>query len=185
MEIGVPDDLAYTNERHLAPFSVETVKSPRCFRFELMDPLTPPVDECIANEGGFRVYPGGDGTARYIGSVQQSWEPAYLRVSHHGREHHVQVKRSLFTDRIEVHTVLNCLSAESLIVQAGGFIFHSSYIECSGKDRPLRDRKVHPDRSLGETARREDPERRPLCRPGHPVRRAGLRHSLRKQLSIL
>ncbi|MBQ8800833.1 MAG: hypothetical protein IJZ52_00895 [Clostridium sp.] len=133
LELNIPDEFAYTNERHLAPFAVEHVESPHRFRFDVVDELTPPTGTCIANEGGFRVYADGTDMIRYIGSVQQSWEPAYLRVHHHGYDHQVQMKRSQYTDRIGVHTVLNCLSAEHLVARAGGFIFHSSYIERNGQ----------------------------------------------------
>lgn len=132
-EVDIPDDLIYTNERHLAPFAVDAVERPHRFRFEMVDELTAPADPCIFNEGGFRVYSDGNDTIRYIGSVQQGWEQAYLRVRHHGYEHRVQLKRSQYTDRIGVHTVLNCLSAEHLVARAGGFIFHSSYIERNGQ----------------------------------------------------
>ena len=132
LELNIPDEFAYTNERHLAPFAVEHVESPHRFRFDVVDELTPPTGTCIANEGGFRVYADGTDMIRYIGSVQQSWEPAYLRVCHRGQEHSVQLKRSQYTDRIGVHTVLNCLSAEHLVARAGGFIFHSSYIDRNG-----------------------------------------------------
>ena len=132
LELIIPDEFAYTNERYLAPFAVTNVESPHRFRFDVVDELTPPTGTCIANEGGFRVYADGEDTVRYIGSVQQSWEPAYLRVCHRGHEHSVQLKRSQYTDRIGVHTVLNCLSAEHLVARAGGFIFHSSYIDRNG-----------------------------------------------------
>ena len=133
LEIIIPDEFTYTNERYLAPFAVEHVESPHRFRFDVVDELTPTTGTCIANEGGFRVYADGADTIRYIGSVQQSWEPAYLRVCHRGHDHQVQMKRTQYTDRIGVHTVLNCLSAEHLVARAGGFIFHSSYIERNGQ----------------------------------------------------
>ena len=133
LALDIPDAIAYPNDRSLEPFRVEEVTRPHEFTFELVDALTPPCGLCIANTGGFWVYPDGTGTVRYIGSVQNGWEQAYLRVSHHGRKHHVQMKRSQYTERIGVHTVLSCLAAEHLVARNGGFIFHSSYIARNGK----------------------------------------------------
>lgn len=133
LELNIPDDLCYTEQRHLAPFVSGPAEGAHRFYFDLVDALTPPSGVCVANEGGFRVYADGEDRLRYIGSVRNDWEQAYLRVSHRGREHHVQMKRAQYTDRIGVHTVLNCLSAEHLVAQAGGFILHSSYIESEGK----------------------------------------------------
>lgn len=133
LAVSIPDDLMYSKDRALEPFRVKEVNNPHRFDFELVDALAQPMGECIANEGGFRVYPDGDGTVRYIGSVRESWESAYLRVTHYGYEHHVQVKRSKYTECLGVHTVLTCLAAEHLVAQNRGVIFHSSYIERDGR----------------------------------------------------
>ncbi len=127
------------------------------FNFEVFDTLEPPDAEEVGVFPGFRVYAHHDAgdnefgnditdvdttdadtiatdtTLRYIGSVQDSWEPAYIRVKHCGNQHEVQLKASQFPDKIGVKTVLTSLGAEHLVVEAGGFIFHSSYIEWDGK----------------------------------------------------
>jgi hypothetical protein len=135
IEIEMPDEVMYTEERYLDTFRCNVNNSvPRhCFSFEVVKELTPPEGTCIANEGGLRVYAEGEAQVRYIGSVQQSWENAYLRVTHRDCQHRVQLKQSAQTNKIGVNTVLNCLAAEHLVARAGGFIFHSSYIELQGK----------------------------------------------------
>lgn len=160
--VSVPDDRMYDDDQALEEFRVENrdnikyakyVWNPHYFRFNVTDTLEPPDAEELVAFPGFRVYAdedenGGKGTStgsasdndgdtditlRYIGSVQDSWEPAYIRVKHYGNQHEVQLKSSQFPDKIGVKTVLTSLGAEHLVVEAGGFIFHSSYIECDGK----------------------------------------------------
>lgn len=126
LEIHIPDQWMYEDERHLAPFRVDSVENPSIFRFEMVDALEPPAGECIANTGALRVYGNG---VRYFGSVQNGWEGAYMRTVRRSREHHVQLKADSYQDRIGPKTVLNCIGAEHLIAQAGGFVFHSAYIQ--------------------------------------------------------
>lgn len=130
LEIDIPDRWMYENDRYLAPFRVDRVENPSAFRFEIVPQLLPPGCECVASTGALRVY--ADGT-RYFGSVVDSWEQAYAQVICNGRYHRVLLKRSQFADRVGTNSVLNVLGAEHLIAQAGGFVFHSSYIEVGGK----------------------------------------------------
>ncbi len=128
-EIEIPDEKMYTDEHYLAPFRVESVQDPHCFRFELVEELTAPKGECIANEPAVRVYQEGDWNVRYIGSVQESWDGAYARAAHCEREHIIQLKQSQFPQTVGVHSVLNCLSMEHILAENNGTILHSSYIE--------------------------------------------------------
>lgn len=130
LEIDVPDLWMYENDRHLTPFRVDSVTDPYVFRFEMVQTLQPPAGDCIANTGAVRVY--SDGT-RYIGTVEKSWEKAYAQVLCNGRKYRVLLKDSQFSTRLGIHTVLNVLSAEHLIAQSGGFLFHCSHIEVGGK----------------------------------------------------
>ena len=132
-EIDIPDEMIYSDERNLSAFAAENVTDPERCVFSLVDELTPPGGVCIANEGGFRVYAEGADTVRYIGSVRQSWEEAYARVLHRGREHFAQIKRSEHTRRLGVHTVLGCLAAEHLVTRASGVILHSSFVGTRGR----------------------------------------------------
>lgn len=132
-QIAMPEEIIYTDERFLAPFAVETVENPHIFNFDYCEQLTPPAGQCVAEKPGFRVYNENGTSVRYIGSVEKSWENAYIRAQHSGNIHNIQLKKSQFTDRVGTHTVLSALAAEHLIVQAGGVVFHCSYIEHNGK----------------------------------------------------
>lgn len=126
--VELPDDRIYSDTA-LAPFRVDAATQPHRFCFELVDGLTPPAGECIAVAPGLRVYPGG---LRYIGPVEQGWEPAYIRVEHQEKMHRVQLLASEFPNAIASKTVLNCLAAEHLLAENGGFVFHCAFIDRDG-----------------------------------------------------
>ena len=131
--LELPEDRAFTDPRHLGPFETDDVTEPHRFLFEMVENLDAPEGECIANEGGFRVYQKYDRELRYIGSVQQSWDRAYIRAEHRGKEHHVQLKQSQFSGNIGANTILNAMQPEHLVVQNGGVILHASYIAHEGR----------------------------------------------------
>lgn len=128
VSVSIPEERMYTEERHLKPFRVASVSEPHRFRFSIVDSLDPPQGECLAAPGGFRVYREGDHAVRYIGSVKDSWEPAYARVAHCGKDHDVQLLSSQYPDRVGAKTVLSCMAVEHLVTEAGGVVFHSAYI---------------------------------------------------------
>ena len=130
LEIELPDERMYQNDRYLAPFRVDSVENPYVFRFEMVSELLPPTGECLANTGGMRVYSDG---MRYIGTVEKSWERAYAQVIPKGRHHRVLLKSSYFSGGVGVNQVLTALGAEHLMAQNGGFVFHCSYIAVDGK----------------------------------------------------
>lgn len=131
--VEMPEGMDFEQDRALAPFRVEQVDSPHRFCFHLQETLDPPRGRCIAAEGAFLVFADGDTTARYIGSVQNGWENAYICVEHRGKEHCVRLKAAAFPAGIGSKTVLNSLAAEHLVAQNGGFVFHSSFVEYMGK----------------------------------------------------
>ena len=133
LELELPEKRIYQNEKALQPFAVDSVTDPHRFSFSLVDALKPPVTACIHNDGGFRVYEEEGWQVRYIGSVQNSWSAAYMRVAHKEKTHLVQLEAKHFPQTIGVHTVLTAMAVEHLIAHAGGFMFHSSYIEHEGK----------------------------------------------------
>lgn len=133
LAICIPEDRIYQDERYLAPFRVDTVTDPHRYTFEMVESLTPPAGACIHAAGGFRVYQEDAWQIRYIGSVADSWKPAYIRVAHLGREHRVELRQDQIPGRIGTNTVLNSIAAEHLVAQEGGFVFHSSYICWQGK----------------------------------------------------
>lgn len=133
LAVSVPDERAYVEERHLAPFAVDAVTDPHVFRFAVTDTLEAPTGTCVAENPAFRVYKDGDRRIRYIGTMGQSSEGAYIRVCGQGKINDVQLLGKWYPDRIGVKTVLNSIEAAHLIARAGGFVFHCSYIERDGK----------------------------------------------------
>lgn len=131
--VSIPAERMYDDDRGLAPFRVPEVVEPHRFSFEIVEQFSPPGGEQMAEFPGYRVYRQGEGNVRYIGSVAQGWQNGYIRAEHQGKKHAVQLKASQFQGKIGVKTVLNALEAEHLVVQAGGFILHSSFIEWKGK----------------------------------------------------
>lgn len=131
--VSMPEELFYEQEYRLAPFRVNSMKDPHRFQFCLTEKLDPPKGTCLVEEPGFRIYKDGEEQIRYIGTVSRSWEEGYIRVSHQGKDHKVQVKASSVPDRIGTKTVLNSIGVEHLAARAGGFVFHCSYIDHNGK----------------------------------------------------
>ena len=131
--LDLPEDRMFSDPRHLGPFETETVTEPHRFRFEVVDAFEAPAGDCLHNEGGFRVYRQGGREVRYIGSVQQSWEAAYIRAEHRGKEHLVQLLSGKISGNIGVHTILGALAAEHLVVENQGVILHASFIAHQGR----------------------------------------------------
>lgn len=131
--IQTPEEWLPDSVTTLEPFAVETVTAPHCFQFSYRDELEPPAGEQIAHLPTFRVFQEGEAVVRYIGEIQPGWQDAYARVKYCGRQHQVQINRSRYCVGITEKTILNCIAAEHLAVQAGGVVFHSSYIAYQGK----------------------------------------------------
>ena len=129
----IPDDWMYEEDRQLAPFRVRQVKSPHIFRFTPVDSLSPPTGAPETRIPGVLVYRADGHDVRYIGSVEEGWEKAYIRVEYRENESYVQVKVSEKITHIGVKTVLNAMGAEHLVAKAGGFLFHCAYIDYGGK----------------------------------------------------
>lgn len=131
--VSAPEEMMYTQDRTLEPFRVKTVTDPYRFTFEILDALAPPTTEPVAIMDSFVVYCEKDACVRYVGTVEGKWETAYLRTAQRGKTCHVQLKRGVYGSTMSAKTVLNAISAEHLMAQNGGFVFHSSYIEVKGK----------------------------------------------------
>lgn len=131
--LRTPDDWQADGESSLEPFAVDTVSDPHSFLFSYCDELDAPVGELIARQPTFWVYQENGTAVRYIGEMQSGWQGAYARVEHCNREHKVQINRRQYPIRITEKTILNCIAAEHLAVQAGGVVFHSSYIAHNGQ----------------------------------------------------
>ena len=99
------------------------------FRFEMVDALTPHSGVCVEKNAAFRVYHDGERRLRYIGQMGSG----YIRACHQGKHHHIQLRKSEYSNRVGTVSVLNSIEAEHLIARAGGFVFHCSYIERNGR----------------------------------------------------
>ena len=133
LSVQIPDEYIYFKEGLLGEFSALPVPNVHNYVFEMLDTLEAPNGELIAAFPDYRVYQNSCGTVRYIGSVENGWEFAYMRIEHNGKEHKVQLKTKEYKYGFGGKTVLNALGAEHLVVEAGGFIMHSSFIEWEGK----------------------------------------------------
>lgn len=131
--IRLPEDRPLRDQRQLGAFASAPGQEPHVFSFELAETLPPPGGEMLVNEGGFRVYREGDSRVRYIGSVADSWEPAYIRAEHQGKNHRILLKKSQFPESVGTHTVLTALQLEHLVPQVGGVVLHASFVAHEGK----------------------------------------------------
>ena len=131
--VRIPDEWMYEDDRQLAPFRIVQAKSPHILTFEPVDMLNSPSGNLVVRIPGMRVYREGSSYARYIGSVEDGWETAYIRSLHGTSQSHAQVKVSEHISYIGVKTVLSAMGAEHLVAQAGGFVFHCAYIDIGGK----------------------------------------------------
>ena len=127
-QIEIPEACAYTQERNLASFRVESVKDPHRFICDHAEKLTEPEGTPYVNQPNFSLYTTSEGHIRYIGSPD-----AYVRAEHRGKLHVVQVKKNPFADKISIKTVLESMEIEHLIARNHGFVFHCSYIDRNGK----------------------------------------------------
>lgn len=131
--VELPEELALRDQRQLGAFESVPGEDPHVFRFELTEALPAPEGQLLANEGGFRVYGTGDSRVRYIGSVADGWEPAYIRAEHRGKNHRILMKKAQFPEAVGTHTILTALQLEHLAPQADGVVLHASFVACAGK----------------------------------------------------
>lgn len=133
ISVDIPDEKMYQGEHRLGNFAAVSVENPHVFKFELKDSLDTPAGECLWINPTDCLYQDGNRRIRYVGSVLQTLEGAYIRVNSEKRMHQVQLLADTFPDRIGPKTVLNSLDITHLVAQQHGFILHCSYIERNGK----------------------------------------------------
>lgn len=133
LAVSAPDELMYDEDRHLAPFRVDSVTNPHRFTFNRVERLSPPEGELVTVQGDYVVYGCPGGTTRYINAVGGDWQSASLRARHCGHDHAVEVKESVYPGGITAKTVLNAAMAEHLVLQQGGVVFHCSYVSYNGR----------------------------------------------------
>lgn len=131
--VDIPEKWMYDNDRQLAPFRVSTVKDPHVFCFEPVASIPAPSGNMEVLLPGVRVYREDGQYVRYIGTVDEGWEKAYIRAEYGEKESCVQVRMSEPITHIGVKTVLNAMGAEHLVAEAGGFVFHCAYIAWNGR----------------------------------------------------
>lgn len=131
--VSAPSELMYEEDRHLAPFRVDSVTNPHRFTFTRVEQLSPPEGEEVTVQGDYVVYGCPGGTIRYINAVGGDWQSATIRARHCGHDHAVEVKESVYPGGITAKTVLNAAMAEHLVLQQGGVVFHCSYIAHQGR----------------------------------------------------
>ncbi len=129
----MPRKLVHENEYRLEPFRVEAAEDPHVFRFALVPDLLPPEGEFLTEQANFCVLSHEGASIRYIGAPRGSWERAYLRIEHRGKEHLIQLQESRVPGKVGSKVILEAIAAEHLIARNNGFIFHCSYIENNGK----------------------------------------------------
>ena len=130
--VEIPEARMYAEDRNLAPFRTGAVKETHRFSFEMVEELPEPQGECLCIDSVLRVYRDGQWQIRYVGAVAENWQNAYMRIAHRGKEHRVQLKQEHYPAGVNVTTVLSAVAAEHLVAQAGGFVFHTAYIEVEG-----------------------------------------------------
>lgn len=133
ISIEIPDSKMYEDERSLSEFVCDNIEDCHKFNFSTVEVILPPEGELITAQPSFRIYGNKNEQVRFIGSVQNAWENAYIRAVHRGKDHRIELLESQFKEKIGVHTVLNSLMMEHLIIENNGFIFHTSFIEYGGK----------------------------------------------------
>jgi len=131
--VCIPDTWMYEDDRQLAPFRIRQADNPHTFCVEPVDSLIPPEGELETMIPGMRVYRKDGRSVRYIGTVEDGWEKAYIRAEHGTMQSHVQIKVNEQITYIGAKTVLNSMGAEHLVAKAGGFVFHCAYIDYDGK----------------------------------------------------
>lgn len=128
LSVWMPDDWNYDGQRILAPYEVQETKNPIRFRFSFFDTPEPPQGKLVTQNAVFCVYEEGDIAVRYLFDGGCTWERTYARILRRGTEYDVALKKERFIAGLTDKTLLNCLGAEHLVVQAGGVVFHSSFI---------------------------------------------------------
>lgn len=133
LAVDLPEDRAYCDDMQLIAFRQEQVTDPHRYCITVVPRLEPPKGEELAAPPGSRIYGADGGYVRYIGSVTQSVEHAYIRAEHLGKTHRISVTEAMAGRVISPRLVLNALDVEHLVTESGGVILHASYIDWEGR----------------------------------------------------
>lgn len=129
LKLIFPEDSRFEEEGQLASFRVAAVQNPHVFHFSVVDHTDPPPEVPAVDAPPFIIYQQNQSWIRYIGKA----DDGQLRVESCGYDHRVQLKRNKHACTINPVTVVNALTAEHLVVEAGGVILHCSYVDWNGK----------------------------------------------------
>ena len=135
------DEEMYVDERLLAYFKVNSenidsiAETEEIFQFDfsLQDKLSKNAGECVFLDSSRRIYIDGETEIRYIGSVLEEVNHAYLRTEKSGKNVFVQALRSKVSERISSKIVLNALAMERLALEGDGVVLHASYVVWNGR----------------------------------------------------
>ena len=131
--VSMDDDLWSLDERTMAPFRTDDAQMDHSYSFEMVDKLIEPEGDPVTWADNALIYQQGNRQIRYIGASPADWHNAYIRAEHVGKEHHVQLLRNQYGDKIGIKAVMTAIGFEHLIARAGGYILHCSYIVHNGK----------------------------------------------------
>lgn len=133
LQVTIPDEMKYVDERRLAEFSVAVVRDPDVYSFQRISELSPPRGVFLTQQHDMVIYRDENSMLCYVGAGQGDWSKSYLRAQHEGKKHQIQLKDSIHGLIIGTKTILDAVMAEHLIARNNGFIFHCSYIDIGGK----------------------------------------------------
>lgn len=133
LEVSIPDQWSYEDERTMKSFGVDQVENPDRFYLEVVEELSHPEGELKVDLDGFKVYSSENVEQRYIGAVRHGWNDAYIRVVHRDREHYVQVRVKECRNQIGIKMLLKSLGVERLVLAHEGVVLHASFVEVDGK----------------------------------------------------
>ena len=132
-QLSMESDLMFQREHKLAPFAVTKVNDPHCFRYYKTEKLDEPSGICRKQDASRQIYQDSDRRIQYLGLLDETWENAYFRVEHCGKNHKVQLRAGNYPDRVDTRTVLESIELQHLILQVQGILLHCSYIDHWGK----------------------------------------------------
>ena len=129
----LPAERMEDDELWLKPFAVSEVTDPHIYRFCIVPELTSLRGTVVMETPGSRICRDGDTTIQYLQLHGDARETIPYCIVSRGREHRVELPDCRYTRQIGFNFVLDCVDTLHLVAQAGGFVFHCSYVEHQGK----------------------------------------------------
>lgn len=132
-QISADSSAMYRKEYRLEAFSVTSVKEPHRFVFEKKDKLDAPEGVLVKMDPGRQCYKAHDCCIEYQSVLDPSWENAYFRAEHRGKNHYVQLRSKMNPQGLTVRTMMESMNLPHLSLQVQCVLFHCSYISYKGK----------------------------------------------------